>query len=157
MKKFIKQIRKISEKIYDEIGGIDEDSIQVALSVEFDKCKINYLRETNIQLFYESHPLRLFELDFLIYPSPSWDLKESIITEIKLQSKLNDEHRQQLKNYLKSAPLNSLKEVKKISKGLLINFKKLEKYKDGTNEPPDDKIEIEIWEFKNKRFKKIHL
>ena len=71
MQKFIKQIRKISEKIYDEIGGIDEDSIQVALSVEFDKCKINYLRETNIQLFYESHPLRLFELDFLIYPSPS--------------------------------------------------------------------------------------
>ena len=51
MQKFIKQIKKISEKIYDEIGGIDEDSIQVALSIEFDKCKINYLRETNIHLF----------------------------------------------------------------------------------------------------------
>ena len=53
--------------------------------------------------------------------------------------------------------MNSLKEVKKISKGLLINFKKLEKYKDGTNEPPDDKIEIEIWEFKNKQFNQIHI
>ena len=34
--------------------------------------------------------------------------------------------------------------------------KKLEKYKDGTNEPPDDKIGIEIREFKNKQFKQIY-
>ena len=73
------------------------------------------------------------------------DLKDHIIIETKLSSKINDAHRQQLKNYLKSAPLNSHEVIKKIKQGLLLNFKKAEKYKDGVNEIPDDKIDIEVW------------
>ena len=153
MKKFVENIKKISEKIYDEIGCIEEKYLQVALSIELDKLKIPHLRETNIQVYYDSHPLGLFEFDFLIYPHD--DLKDHIIIETKLSSKINDDHRQQLKNYLKSAPLNSHEVIKKIKQGLLLNFKKAEKYKDGVNEIPDDKIDIEVWNYKNNQFKQI--
>ena len=150
MKKFLSNIKRISEKIYDEIGCIEEKYLQVALSIEFDKLKIPHLRETNIQVYYDTHPLGLFEFDFLIYPHG--DLKEHIIIETKLSSKINDDHRQQLKNYLRSAHLNSQEEIKKIKQGLLINFKKVEKYKDGINEIPDEKIEIEVWSYKDNKF-----
>ena len=38
---------------------------------------------------------------------------------------------------------------------MLLNFKKVEKYKDGVNEVPDEKIDIEIWTYKDKKFKQI--
>ena len=76
-------------------------------------------------------------------------LNEIILIETKLSSKINDDHRQQLKNYLRSAPLNSHVDIKKINKGILLNFKKVEKFKDGINEIPDDKIDIEVWTLKN--------
>ena len=82
-------------------------------------------------------------------------MKDHIIIETKLSSKINDDHRQQLKNYLKSAPLNSHEVIKKIKQGLLLNFKKAEKYKDGVNEIPDDKIDIEVWNYENNKFKQI--
>ena len=92
--------------------------------------------------------MRRFELDFLV--SPSIDLKKYFIIETKLSSKITDEHRQQLRNYLRSAPLNNLKELKEINMGMLLNFRKTEKYKNGINEIPNGKIDIELWEIKNK-------
>ena len=86
MKDFLKEIKKISEKVYDELGPVDEDSIQVALSIELSKLKISHLRETTIQVYYDGHPLRRFELDFLV--SPSIDLKKYFIIETKLSSKI---------------------------------------------------------------------
>ena len=68
MQKFIKQIRNISEKIYDEIAGCEERYFQVALSIELNKKGINFLRETSVQFFYDKYPLSLFIFDFLIYP-----------------------------------------------------------------------------------------
>ena len=150
MKKFIKKLKNISEKIYDEIGCIEEKYLQTALSIEFDNKKIPYLREYNIQVFYNKYPLGLFELDFVIFPHD--DLNEIILIETKLSSKINDDHRQQLKNYLRSAPLNSHVDIKKINTGILLNFKKVEKFKDGINEIPDDKIDIEVWTFKNSKW-----
>ena len=67
MQKFIKQIRNISEKIYDEIAGCEERYFQVALSIELNKKGINFLRETSVQFFYDKYPLSLFIFDFLIY------------------------------------------------------------------------------------------
>ena len=75
----------------------------MALAVEFRENKIDFLRETSIEL-YKNHALGLGELDFLIYPC--MDLKETIMIETKVASKLSDSHRQQLKNYLVSAPSN---------------------------------------------------
>ena len=56
-------------------------------------CLFKYIRisknlRTNIQVYYDTHPLGLFEFDFLIYPHG--DLKEHIIIETKLSSKIND-------------------------------------------------------------------
>ena len=36
---------------------------------------------------------------------------------------------------------------------MLINFKKSEKYKDGVNEIPEKKFDIEVWEYKKNKFK----
>ena len=138
--------------VYDELGaGFEERHIQTALGIELTKNNIKFLREVSIEVFYKSHPLGLFELDFLIYPC--MDLNEPVIIETKVRDKLNDGSRQQLKNYLRSAPLNNNETLKKVEKGILINFKVQEIFKEGVNKIPDDKTSIEIWGFKNNKFK----
>jgi len=151
MKNFLKNINEISEKIYDQLGGTEEKYIQSAISIELDKRNIPHLREPSIQIYYDKHPLGFLELDFII--SPHGDLNEYLIIEIKQASKIDDSSRSQLKSQLRSAPLNNHEIIKKVTQGLLINFKKVEKYKDGVNEEPDEKIDIELWEFKNGKFK----
>lgn len=160
MKKFIKKLNKIATDVYDGIGVYDETSIQTALGIEFRDKNIKFLREFNIEVFYKNYPLTLNELDFLIFPDKSLDLNEPVIIETKVSSKISDEHRQQVKNYLKSAPLNSSEDLKKIKYGIILNFKKTEKYKDGINEKLEDtdKITIEVWEMtKDKEFKLVSL
>jgi|TARA_E500000178_G_C16826868_1_gene664191 GxxExxY protein len=160
MKKFLKKLSNIAIDVYDGIGVYDETSIQTALGIEFRDNKIKFLREFNIEVFYKSFPLTLNELDFLIFPEKSLNLNEPVIIEIKVSSKINDEHRQQVRNYLKSAPLNSSEDLKKIKYGIILNFKKTEKYKDGINEKLEDtdKITIEVWEMtKDKEFKLVSL
>ena len=160
MKKFIKKLNEIALEVYNGIGVYDETSIQTALGIEFRDKDIKFLREFNIEVFYKNYPLTLNELDFLIFPEKSLDLNEPIIIETKVSSKINDEHRQQVRNYLKSAPLNSSEDLKKIKYGVILNFKKTEKYKDGINEKLEDadKISIEIWEMtKDKEFKLVSL
>ena len=151
MKNFLKNINEISEKIYDQLGGTEEKYIQSAISIELDKRNIPHLRESSIQIYYDKHPLGFLELDFII--SPHGDLKEYLIIEIKQASKIDDSSRSQLKSQLRSAPLNNHEIIKKVTQGLLINFKKVEKYKDGVNEEPDEKIDVELWELKNGKFK----
>ena len=160
MKKFIKKLNEIALEVYNGIGVYDETSIQTALGIEFRDKDIKFLREFNIEVFYKNYPLTLNELDFLIFPEKSLDLNEPIIIETKVSSKINDEHRQQVRNYLKSAPLNSSEDLKKIKYGVILNFKKTEKYKDGINEKLEDtdKITIEVWEMtKDKEFKLVSL
>ena len=65
---FLNTFIKISKKVYKELGGYEERFIQMALDVELRENKIDFLRETNIDLFYKNHALGLGELDFLIYP-----------------------------------------------------------------------------------------
>ena len=152
MKKFISKIKSISNMVYDELGaGFEERHIQTALGIELTKNNIKFLREVSIEVFYKSHPLGLFELDFLIYPC--MDLNEPVIIETKVRDKLNDGSRQQLKNYLRSASLNNNETLKKVEKGILINFKVQEIFEEGINKIPDDKTSIEIWRFKNNKFK----
>ena len=152
MKKFISKLKSISNTVYDELGaGFEERTIQTAIGIELTKNNIKFLREVSIEVFYKGHPLGLFELDFLIYPC--MDLNKPVIIETKVTSKLNDTARQQLKNYLRSAPMNNNEDLKKVEKGVLINFKVQEIFKDGINKTPEDKTSLEVWGFNNNKFK----
>ena len=51
--------------------------------------------------------------------------------------------------------MNNLEQLKKINKGIILNFVKTEKYKDGTNQIPEEKVNLEIWEFKNEKLNLI--
>ena len=49
------------------------------------------------------------------YTFKKFDLNEHVIIEVKVSAKISDENRQQLRNYLKSAPLNNSENLKKIN------------------------------------------
>ena len=118
-KDFIKTLERLSNIVYRELGdGFDEDLYQRGLAFEFRREKIDYLRETNIETFYKNQMLALRELDFLIpkQKNKSFDLKEPLIIECKYDTKLSDRHRSQLRQYLKSIPLNSTKELSRLNK-----------------------------------------
>ena len=152
MKKFISKLKSISNTVYNELGaGFEERTMQTAIGIELTKNNIKFLREVSIEVFYKGHPLGLFELDFLIFPC--MDLSEPVIIETKVASKLTDDYKQQLKNYLRSAQLNNNEDLQKVKKGILINFKKSEIFKEGINKIPEDKTSLEIWELKNNKLK----
>ena len=87
MKKFIKQVEKLSHKIYQQLSGMDEKHFQIALGIEFRKNKIDFMREAGVELFYENNPIGLHELDFLI--TPCLDLKVPLIIETKVGTNIN--------------------------------------------------------------------
>ena len=113
MERFITNIENISLKIYSQLSGLLEQHFQTALGIEFRKNKINFMREAGSELFYEDYPLGLHELDFLI--TPCFDLKENIIIETKVESSISETHRQQLRNYLRSAKKNDNAIIKKLA------------------------------------------
>ena len=88
MKKFLAKIESIAKKVFKQLSGLKEEHFQTALGVEFRKNKIDFMREAGLELFYESHPIGLHELDFLIMPC--LDLKVPLIIETKL-AKLTEE------------------------------------------------------------------
>ena len=150
MKKFIKKISDISKKVYNQLSGMNEQYIQTAMGIEFRKNKIKFMREAGLELFYDTHPIGLHELDFLIMPC--LDIKNPMNLEVKVSAGLTEEHRQQLKNYLRSASKNENIIINKVTEGLLVNFKKNETFLQSPRkkkENPD--LEIELWNLnKNK-------
>ena len=109
------------------------------------------MREAGLELFYDNHPIGLHELDFLI--PPCMDLKEAIIIETKVTSGIGEEHRQQLRNYLRSAAKNDNAIIKKINKGLVLNFKKNEVFTENVRLRKEKQdIEIEVWTYEKNKF-----
>ena len=156
-KDFIKTLERLSNLVYKELGdGFDEDLYQRGLAFEFRREKIDYLRETNIETFYKNQMLALRELDFLIpkQKNKSFDLKVPLIIECKYDTKLSDRHRSQLRQYLKSIPLNSTKELKSIKQGILLNWQKTNVY-DETRVAAKTPIQIELWSFDKKNDMKL--
>ena len=154
MKKFLEKIESISTKVFKQLSGLNEQYFQTALGIEFRKNKIDFMREAGLELFYDNHPLGLHELDFLI--TPCFDLKEPIIIETKVGSGIGEEHRQQLKNYLRSAIKNDNAIIKKIKVGMILNFKKTEVFVEGVKkrkETPD--VEFEVWTLEKNKFKQL--
>ena len=153
MKKFIEKISDISKKVFNQLSGMNEQYIQTAMGIEFRKNKIKFMREAGLELFYDNHPIGLHELDFLIMPC--LDIKNPLIIEVKVSTGLTEDHRQQLKNYLRSAANNENIIINKVTEGLLINFKKSEKFVQSSGkEKETSDVEIELWNLnKNKMIK----
>ena len=154
MKKFIEKISDISKKVFNQLSGMNEQYIQTAMGIEFRKNKIKFMREAGLELFYDNHPIGLHELDFLIMPC--LDIKNPLIIEVKVSTGLSEEHRQQLKNYLRSASNNENIIINKVTEGLLVNFKKSETFVQSSKkkkETPD--VEIELWSLNKNKMVKI--
>jgi GxxExxY protein len=155
MERFITNIENISLKIYSQLSGLLEQHFQTALGIEFRKNKINFMREAGLELFYEDYPLGLHELDFLI--TPCFDLKENIIIETKVESSISETHRQQLRNYLRSAKKNDNAIIKKISIGLILNFRKNETFVENPQKRKKmQNIQIEVWKFNKNKFVQLY-
>ena len=151
MEKFLSKIESIAMKVYKQLSGLKEEDFQTALGIEFRKNKIDFMREAGLELFYDKHPIGLHELDFLI--PPCMDLKEAIIIETKVGSSISEEHRQQLRNYLRSAAKNDNAIIKKIKTGIVLNFKKNEVFTESVRPKKETQdIEIELWRLEKNRF-----
>ena len=148
-------ILALAEEVYGELGsGFKEDTLQQGLAIAFREAKVNYLRETHIEIFYKKESLGLLRLDFLLpaQKHKKWELKSPIVIETKSTSKINNDAHLQLKNYLLSLPKNDSKELKVIKEGILLNWR--------SNLDPTDEgeagTEIELYSFNKRRFKLLH-
>jgi len=94
-------------EVYKEKGcGFVEPVYQECLAIELELRSIPFQAQRELRLSYKGRTLLQFwKPDFVCY--------EKIILEIKAVSKLADEHRAQLHNYLKATGMRL---------GLLINF-----------------------------------
>ena len=117
----LKLLGKISIEVFDQLGGLnfDEKDFQIALGYELDSKKIEYLRETHIELYYKDIPIKLGAPDFFLNKE-----KPPTILELKLGASLSNSNRQQLKMYLVSIKRNPKSVLKNVKNGILINFLK---------------------------------
>ena len=112
MLKFAEQTEKIINaclEVHNELkNGFLEPVYQEALECEFNIQGIPYEREKKLNIMYKGTKLnKEYFADFYCY--------DNIIVELKAVSKLGNEHKAQVINYLKAVN----KEI-----GLLINFGK---------------------------------
>ena len=121
---FIKTLGDISLDVYNQLGGLnfDEKDFQIALGYEFSKKKIDYLRETHIELFYKNVPIKLGAPDFFLNNE-----KPPVIIEVKLANEITHAARKQLKMYLVSIKRNPKSVLKNVNHGILLNFLKGDK------------------------------
>jgi GxxExxY protein len=94
-------------EVYKEKGcGFAENVYQECLEIELALQNIPFQPQFELRLQYKNRPLKSFFLpDFVCY--------EKIIVELKAVTKLTDEHRAQVHNYLKGTGFKL---------GLLVNF-----------------------------------
>ena len=101
------QIRGALFEVYKEKGcGFLEDVYQECLEIEFEMQNIPFDAQYPLKLSYKGRPLKKKYIpDFICFGK--------IIVEIKAVSKITDEHRAQVQNYLKATGYKL---------GLIINF-----------------------------------
>jgi GxxExxY protein len=94
-------------EVYRTLGnGFLEAVYQESIELEFKKREIPFVSQKPLTLLYQGQPLKQsYKTDFICY--------DKIIVEIKAISKLTDEHRAQVMNYLKATGYQL---------GLLYNF-----------------------------------
>jgi GxxExxY protein len=94
-------------KIYNKLGkGFLESVYHEAMEIEFTKECIPYESQKMIRIYYDDKPLtQFFKADIVCY--------NKILLELKTVTRINNEHKAQLINYLTAT---------KIKLGLLVNF-----------------------------------
>jgi GxxExxY protein len=93
-------------KVHNVLGsGFPEIIYQRALTIEFNKSKLNFTRESELPIIYDDVEIGSRRIDFFV--------EGKILVEIKAISKLEDIHLCQVMNYC---------EVFELPFGLLINF-----------------------------------
>jgi GxxExxY protein len=97
---------QILEVYRDKGCGFLEGVFQECLQIEFELRGIPAKSQVSMKLEYKERPLRQsYIADFICY--------EKVVVELKTVSKLTDEHRAQVQNYLNAT---------KLRVGLLVNF-----------------------------------
>ncbi|MFZ2226233.1 MAG: GxxExxY protein [Candidatus Moraniibacteriota bacterium] len=95
-----------AQKVHKQLGnGFQEVIYQRALEIEFEKEKLNFEREKEMDIFYEDKLIGNRRVDFLV--------DRDVMVELKAITKLEDVNIAQLINYI---------EAYKVKVGLLINF-----------------------------------
>lgn len=95
-----------AQKVHRVLGnGFQEVIYQRALEIEFEKEKLKFQREQEMDIFYEEKLIGTRRVDFLA--------DGDIMVELKALTKLEDVNTAQLINYI---------EAYKVKIGLLINF-----------------------------------
>ena len=93
-------------KVHNTLGnGIQEVIYQRCLAIELDKIGLEFLREEEMPIYYDSIQVGTRRADFII--------ANQVLVELKAMVKLEDVHLAQGLNYLTAY---------QIEKGLLINF-----------------------------------
>lgn len=93
-------------KVHNTLGnGFQEVIYQRCLAIELDKIGLEYLREEEMPIYYDSIQVGTRRADFII--------ASQVLVELKAMVKLEDVHLVQGLNYLTAY---------QIEKGLLINF-----------------------------------
>jgi GxxExxY protein len=93
-------------KVHSVLGnGFQEVIYQRALAIEMDKQKLNYVRELEMDIFYEGVQIGTRRVDFFV--------ENKIMVELKALIELEDVHLAQAMNYCQAYNLPI---------GLLLNF-----------------------------------
>ena len=93
-------------KVHNILGnGFQEVIYQRCLAIELDKIGLEFLREEEMPIYYDSIQVGTRRADFII--------ASQVLVELKAMVKLEDVHLAQGLNYLTAS---------QIDKGLLINF-----------------------------------
>lgn len=155
--KATEEIYKLALAAFHSLGsGFKEDTFQRALSISFRKEGIIYLKETNLEIFYLNESLGVFRLDFLLpkQKNKKFTLKKPIVIETKAVSKINNDARQQLQNYLVSLPLNSSEVLSEITDGIILNWRNNILIDQEDDIQPE--VEAELWTMKKNEMDLIH-
>ena len=95
-----------AQKIHKQLGnGFQEVIYQRALEIEFEKEKLKFEREKEMDIFYDDRLIGNRRVDFVV--------DGDVMVELKAITKLEDVNTAQLINYI---------EAYKVKLGLLINF-----------------------------------
>lgn len=155
--KLANRVRELAFESYQALGpGFKEDTFQKALAISFRHAGIEYLKETNIEVFFKEESLGVFRLDFVVLPQKIEDCRISspVVIETKVAPSIKNDARLQLKNYLLSLPLNNAAAVNKARDGIILNW---QNNLDAMESVSQDNLDIEMWTMgNNKEIKNIY-
>ena len=112
IKGLIVLLEKLANEVYSNLGdGFSEDIYQKALAFELRNKNIDYLRETQLEIFYKDQMVMLGKVDFY-FPAQKnkyFSLSKPVLLETKYIAGINDSARAQLRQYLMSSKKNKSK------------------------------------------------